>query len=52
LDESGKKAYKANIKLGRQNPEYYEVVEGLEEGDKVLTSSYESYGDKDELTIK
>jgi HlyD family secretion protein len=52
LDESGKKAYKANIKLGRQNPEYYEVVEGLQEGDKVLTSSYESYGDKDELTIK
>lgn len=52
MDESGKKAYKATIRLGRQNPEFYEVLEGLNEGDKVLTSSYESYGNKDELTIK
>ncbi len=52
LDANGKVAYKAQIRLGRQNPEYYEITEGLQEGDKVVTSSYESYGNKDELTIK
>ena len=51
VDENGKKAYKADIRLGRQNPEYYEVLEGLNPGDKVVTSSYESYEDMGELVI-
>jgi len=51
LDENGKKAYKADIRLGRQNPEYYEVLEGLKPGDKVVTSSYESYDDMGELVL-
>ncbi len=52
LDESGERAVKVDIKLNRQSPEYYEVTEGLQPGDKVVTSSYENYGDKDELRIK
>jgi HlyD family secretion protein len=52
VTESGGSAVKVDIRLGRQNPEYYEVLEGLNVGDKVVTSSYENYGDKDELRIK
>ncbi|QDA58731.1 efflux RND transporter periplasmic adaptor subunit [Hymenobacter jejuensis] len=52
VNESGTKAYKADIRLGRQNPEYYEVLEGLKPGDKVVTSSYEGYEDMGELVLK
>ncbi|MDE7350997.1 MAG: efflux RND transporter periplasmic adaptor subunit [Muribaculaceae bacterium] len=52
LDPSGKKAYRRNIRLGRQNPEYYEVLEGLEPGERVITNGYESYGDATLLKIK
>jgi len=52
LDASGKKALKHPVRLGRYNPEVYEVLEGLEPGDKVITSSYESFGDMDRLVLK
>lgn len=52
VDGSGGKAYRANIRIGRQNPDYYEVLEGLKEGDKVVVNSYENYGDVQELVIK
>ena len=52
LSEDGKRAYKVDIQLGRQNPDYYEVVQGLKEGDKVVTSSYENYGNMGELVLK
>lgn len=52
VDSSGKKAYRRNIRLGRQNPEYYEVLDGLEPGEKVITNGYESYGDATVLKIK
>lgn len=52
VNENGTKAYKVDIQLGRQNPEYYEVMSGLKVGDKVVTSSYENYGDMQELVIK
>jgi HlyD family secretion protein len=52
LDKSGKNAIKRNIKIGRQNPNSYEVLEGLEPGDKVITSGYDSFGDADKLVIK
>lgn len=52
LSKDGKTAYKADIQLGRQNPDYYEVLEGLKPGDKVITSSYENYGDMNELVLK
>ncbi|MDE6654433.1 MAG: efflux transporter periplasmic adaptor subunit, partial [Muribaculaceae bacterium] len=52
LDPSGRKAYRRNIRLGRQNPEYYEVLEGLEPGERVIVNGYESYGDATSLTIE
>lgn len=52
VSADGSKAYKVDIQLGRQNPDYYEVLNGLQPGDKVITSSYENYGDNDELVLK
>lgn len=52
VNETGNLAYKNDIRLGRQNPEYYEILEGLKEGDKVITSSYENYGNMQELVLK
>jgi len=52
VDPSGDFAVKRNIKLGRQNTQYYEVLEGLTEGEKVITSSYENYGDIEKLILK
>ncbi|HET9056984.1 MAG TPA: HlyD family efflux transporter periplasmic adaptor subunit [Chitinophagaceae bacterium] len=50
--ENGKVAYKVDIQLGRQNPDYYEVLQGLKEGDKVITNSYENYEAMQELILK
>jgi len=52
LNDNGKVAYKVEIQLGRQNPDYYEVLQGLKPGDKVVTSSYENYGEMQELVLK
>lgn len=52
LDESGSTAVKRDIKIGRQNPKYYEVIEGLQEGEKVITSGYDLYGNNDMLILK
>ncbi len=49
LTPDGSKAVKREIRIGRQNPKYYEVLEGLEPGEKVITSSYDNYGDSDVL---
>lgn len=46
---SGKRAVKRNITLGRKNPEFYEVLEGLQPGEQVITSSYENFGDNEVL---
>lgn len=51
LNADGTKATKRSIRIGRQNPQYYEVLEGLAPGDKVIISSYDAFGDKDELLI-
>ncbi|MFT5383587.1 MAG: HlyD family secretion protein [Saprospiraceae bacterium] len=51
LNEDGTKAIKRDIRIGRQNPNYYEVVDGLQPGEVIITSSYENYGDKDELIL-
>jgi len=48
----GNKAVRRDIKIGRQNPLYYEVLSGLEPGEQVVTSGYDSYGDAQELIIK
>lgn len=52
VNESGTTAYRTDIRVGRQNPDYYEVLEGLKPGDKVVTSSYENYGAMEELVLK
>lgn len=52
LSGNGSSAYRVDIRLGRQNPDYYEVLEGLHPGDKVITSSYENFGDVGELVLK
>lgn len=52
LDKSGTKAYRRNIRIGRQNPQYYEVLEGLEPGERVVTSGYEAFKDNEVLVIK
>lgn len=52
LDKDGEKAYRRKIKIGRQNPQYYEVIEGLEAGEKVIVSSYESYKDNEVLVLE
>jgi len=52
LSERGNTAYKVDIQLGGQNPDYYEVLSGLKPGDKVVTSSYENYGTMQELVLK
>jgi HlyD family secretion protein len=52
LEKDGKKAVKRNITLGRKNPQYYEILDGLSPGDQVITSSYSNYGDKEVLELK
>ena len=52
LDKDGKKAYRRKISIGRQNPQYYEVTEGLEPGERVIVSGYEAYKDNEQLIIK
>jgi len=52
MSENGKMAYRVDIQLGRQNTEYYEVLQGLKPGEKVITSSYENYGDIQELVLQ
>ena len=52
LNADGTKATKRSVRIGRQNPQYYEVLEGLAPGDKVIISAYDAFGDKDELLIK
>ena len=51
VNKEGTKAVKREIRIGRQNPQYYEVLEGLEPGEKVITSGYETYGDSDVLVF-
>ena len=52
LDKSGRKAYRRNISIARQNPQYYEVTDGLEPGERVFTSGYEAFKDNEVLVIK
>lgn len=51
VDESGDRAVRRDIRIGRQNPQYYEVLEGLDPGEKVIISGYDNFGDKDVLVF-
>lgn len=52
VDKDGRKAYRRSIRIGRQNPQYYEVLEGLEKGEKVIISGYEAFKDNEVLILK
>ena len=52
LSDDGSVAYRIDVQLGRQNPDYYEVLQGLKPGDKVITSGYDSYMTTQELILK
>ena len=51
VSEDGTRAVKRNIRIGRQNPQYYEVLEGLEPGDRVVVSGYDGFGDNEVLVF-
>lgn len=52
VNEENNTAYKRDIKIGRQNPRYYEVLAGLKPGEKVIISSYDNFGDIEKLNLK
>ena len=52
LDKGGERAYRRPIRIGRQNPQYYEVLEGLEPGERIVTSGYEAFKDNEVLVLK
>ena len=52
LTEDGDEAVRRPIRLGRQNPQYFEVTEGLAPGDRVVTSGYDTFGDADRLVLQ
>src|SRR5690606_12828823 len=51
VNSSGDFATKRQVKIGKQNPQYYEILEGLEPGERVVTSSYDNFGDTDKLLL-
>jgi HlyD family secretion protein len=51
VSSDGTKAVKRDIRIGRQNPQYYEVIDGLEAGERVITSSYDNFGESDVLVF-
>lgn len=52
LNKDGSEATRRNIRIGRQNPQYYEVLEGLEPGEQVITSGYDTFGDNERVVFK
>lgn len=52
LNDDGTEAVKRSIRIGKQNPQYYEVIEGLQPGEQVITSSYDLFGDNDKIAFK
>ena len=52
VNRDGSKATKREIRIGRQNPQYYEVLEGLEPGEKAITSGYDSFGENEVLILQ
>ena len=52
LSANGWEAVRRQIRIGRQNPQYYEVLEGLKPGEQVITSSYDSFGEAEKIIIK
>ena len=51
VEKDGKGARKREISIGRQNPRYYEVLSGLEPGERIITSSYQDFGEAERVVI-
>ncbi|MGV8947659.1 MAG: efflux RND transporter periplasmic adaptor subunit [Lutibacter sp.] len=52
IDASGDVAWKRTIRIGKQNSRYYELLEGLQDGEKVITSNYDNFGDAEKIILK
>ena len=52
VSPDGNEAIKRNVRLGKQNSRYYEVLEGLQPGEQVITSNYDSFGDAERIVLK
>lgn len=52
VSSDGSEAYRRPIKIGKQNPQYYQILEGVEPGEKVITSGYEMFGNNERLILK
>lgn len=52
VDPDGKTARRRPVKIGRQNPQYYEVLSGLDAGENVIISGYEMFGENERLNIR
>jgi len=52
VDSDGDEAIKRPIRIGKQNSRYYEVLEGLDPGEKVITSNYDSFGEAERIVLK
>ena len=52
VSADGTTAHKRSIRIGKQNPQFYEVLEGLEAGERVIVSSYETFGNNERLILK
>ena len=52
LSPDGKSATRRDVRLGRQNPQFFEVIDGLEPGERIITSSYQNFGDAQKIIIK
>ena len=52
VNTDGGEALKRNIRIGKQNSRYYEVLEGLQAGEKVITSNYDSFGEAEKIVLK
>ena len=52
ISPDGNEAIKRNVRLGKQNSRYYEVLEGLQPGEQVITSNYDSFGDAERIVLK
>ena len=52
VDEEGRTARRRSVRIGRQNPQYYEIVEGLQPGDKVIISGYDLFGENERLILR
>lgn len=52
IGKDGKTAHRRSVRIGRQNPNFYEVTEGLQPGERVVIGGYDNFGDCTKLIIE